>query len=166
MHDPHLCFPKYTLTFTQYLQLPYHGVIWCLLPSATKLRRLCFYRCVSVHRGGGIPACLAGGIPACLAAGLQGGVLSQHVLQVVSQHDLQHVSRGGVPGLGVSAPGGSGLGGLVWGGVCLVRGVCSWGLVSQHALRQTPRERRLLLRTVRIPLECILVLELELQEPI
>ena len=24
------------------------------------LRRLCFYRCVSVHRGGGIPACLAG----------------------------------------------------------------------------------------------------------
>ena len=44
-----------------------------LLPSATKLRRLCFYRCVSVHKGGGgIPACLAGGIPACLAAGLQG----------------------------------------------------------------------------------------------
>ena len=24
------------------------------LPSATKLRRLCFYRCVSVHRGGGV----------------------------------------------------------------------------------------------------------------
>ena len=24
-----------------------------LLPSATKLRRLCFYKCVSVHRGGG-----------------------------------------------------------------------------------------------------------------
>ena len=26
-----------------------------LLPSATKLRRLCFYRRLSVHRGGGVP---------------------------------------------------------------------------------------------------------------
>ena len=71
-----------------------------LLPSATKLRRLCFYRCVSVHRGGGIPACLAVGIPACLATGLQGVV----------------------PGLGgvlqgVPAPGGSAPGGLLWGGL-------------------------------------------------
>ena len=32
------------------------------------------------------------------------------------------------------------------------------GCVSQHALRQTPLSRRLLLRTVRIQLECILVL--------
>ena len=46
----------------------------CLLPSATKLRMLCFYRCVSVHRGGAIPACFVGCIPACLAAGLQGGI--------------------------------------------------------------------------------------------
>ena len=30
-------------------------------------------------------------------------------------------------------------------------------MAFQHALRQTPRERRLLLRTVHIPLECILV---------
>ena len=45
-----------------------------LLPSATKLWRLCFYSCVSVHRG---------------------GVVSQHALQVVSQHALQQVSRGG-----------------------------------------------------------------------
>ena len=44
------------------------------LPSATKLRRLCFYRCLSVHGG---------------------GVTSQHALQVVSQHALQQVSRGG-----------------------------------------------------------------------
>ena len=47
-----------------------------LLPSATKLQRLCLYRYVPVHRGGGcgcIPACLAGGIPACLAVGLRGG---------------------------------------------------------------------------------------------
>ena len=73
---------------------------------------------------------------------------------------------------------------FMFSGVCLSAGVawfwgwCAWscgvfaprglpgpsgvpgpgGLVSQHALRQTPpRERRLLLRTVRILLECILV---------
>ena len=83
---------------------------------------------------------------------------------------------------GMSAPGGC----LIWGGLgqrgCLVPGGLlrgSWsgrvsgsggclvwvvpgpgGLVSQHALRQIPpppRERRLLLPTVRILLECILV---------
>ena len=94
-----------------------------LLPSATKLRRLCFYRCVSVHRGGGIPACLAaglqgvcaipaciaGGIPACLATGLQGVVPGLRGL-------LQ-----GVPAPGGSAPGGS-----------------APREVSQHVLRQTP----------------------------
>ena len=48
-----------------------------------------------------------------------------------------------VGGGGGVAPGGLGVGG--------------WGLVSQHALRQTPaRLGRLLLRTVRILLECIL----------
>ena len=86
---------------------------------------------------------------------------------------------GGVPGLGESAPRGCAWsGGCLIGGVCassggclvqggcLVWGVCfgggcawSGGLVSQDALRQTPspRERWLLLRTVRILLECILV---------
>ena len=48
------------------------------LPPATKLRQgYVFTRaCDSVHRGGGIPACIAGGIPACLAglhAHTQGG---------------------------------------------------------------------------------------------
>ena len=96
------------------------------LPSATKLRRLCFYRCVSVHCPRGW-----GGIPACLAAGLRGGLLSQHALQQVSR---------GVPGLGgsargeVSAPGGGLL--LGWGGSA------PGGLVSEHALRQTPPPRR------------------------
>ena len=67
----------------------------------------------------------------------QGGVLSQHALQlgVCSQ-------RGGawwgVPGLGVPGPGSA------WSGECLV-----WA--------DPPWERRLLLRTVRILLECILV---------
>ena len=54
----------------------------------------------------------------------------------------------------VSAPGG----GSAWS-----EGVCSrgdGGLVSQHALRQSPPgERRLLLRTVRILLECIIVMQ-------
>ena len=75
------------------------------LPSATKLRRLCFYRCLSVHRG----------------------VVSQHALQVVSQHALQKVSRRGCypsmhcrwyPSMPCNrSPGGC----LVW-GVCSRRG--------------------------------------------
>ena len=31
---------------------PQYNNFYCLLPSATKLRRLCFYTCVSVHGGG------------------------------------------------------------------------------------------------------------------
>ena len=68
---------------------------------------------------------------------------------------------------GVSAPGGgrllwgicTGGGGLLPGG-CLLWGVSApGGLVSQHALRQTPpQERQLLLWTVRILLECIPVI--------
>ena len=50
-----------------------------------------------------------------------------------------------------------GPGGVCSGGGLLLGGACSWGVVSQHALRQTPQERQLLLRTVRILLECILV---------
>ena len=69
------------------------------------------------------------------------------------------LSTGGVPGRGVLVPGVPGRGGACSRGVCS-QGVCSQGgwLVSQHALRQTPpRERWLLLRMVRILLECILV---------
>ena len=128
------------------------------LPSATKLRRLCFYRRVSVHRrGGGVLSqhVLQVLSQHALQQVSQGGVLSQHALQVVSQHALQHVPggwgclvRGGVCSQGVPAPGGCLLGGggcLIPGG-CLLpgEGACSqwgclvWGLVSQHALRQTP----------------------------
>ena len=39
--------------------VPTPGVDNLLLPSATKLRRLCFYTCVSVHRGG-LPQCMLG----------------------------------------------------------------------------------------------------------
>ena len=50
---------------------------------------------MSVHGGGGIPACIAGGIPACLATGLQGGAWSGGVL-------LRGSALEGVPGLGGS----------------------------------------------------------------
>ena len=110
-------------------------LIFCVtdgsLPSATMLRRLCFYRCLSVHGG-----------------------VSQHALQVVSQHALQQVSRGVFAPRGCLVQGGSALGGAWSGGRLLLGGLLPGGLVSQHALRQTPRERRLLLW---IPLECILV---------
>ena len=123
--------------------------------------RLCFYTSVIVFGGG--------------------GVVSQHASQVVSQHALQQLSRGRVVSkhaLQVSRPTprgevqGSGQGGLqahTWGGPGPhPRGVSrptprgclqahTWGGVSQHALRQTPPSRRLLLRAVRILLECILV---------
>ena len=64
-------------------------------------------------------------------------MVSQHALQVVSQHALQQVSKGG----GVPAPGGGG------------------GLLSAPGgvWRPPERSRRLLLQTVRILLECILL---------
>ena len=92
-------------------------VRWCLrlsktrdlfgpyLPSATKLRRLCFYRCLSLHKGGGW--CMVRGVPdpggvpglgGCLLPGVPGPGLS---------------ASGGVPGprgvspsRGVPGPGG------------------------------------------------------------
>ena len=103
------------------------------------LRRLCFHKCLSVHRGG-----------VC--------VVSQHTLQVVSQHALQ-VSRGGsvYPSMPCRFPGPHPKGSL-WGlagGGGLQAHTCRGspgphpggspgpypggrGGVSQHALRQTP----------------------------
>ena len=81
------------------------------LPSATKLQRLWFYRCLSVHRGGA----WSRGVPAPRRGLFSGG----------------------------SGPGG-----------CLVLG--GW-YPSMHWGRP-PWERRLLLRMVRILLECIIVL--------
>ena len=84
-----------------------------LLPSATKLRRLCFYRCVSVHRwGGAIPACIAGGIPACLAAGLQGGCYPSmycrwYPSMPCSRSPGGCLLLGGACSQGVPAPGGA-----------------------------------------------------------
>ena len=93
-----------------------YRLVLLLLPSATKLQRLCFYTCLSFCPwGGAIPACIADGIPACLAAGAVcswgGGAWSWGVCIC---------SSGGVPGLrGVHS-----LGGLLWAG-CLLQGVCS-----------------------------------------
>ena len=110
-----------------------------LLPFATKLRRLCFYTCLSV-------ILLTGGrcaIPACIAAG---GVLSQHALQVVSQHALQQ-GGGGVLSQHALQWGVCSWGGLLqgWGGL-LLGGACSRGVCSR---KQTA--------TVADLLECILV---------
>ena len=57
--------------------------------------------CDSIHRGGGIPACIAGGIPVCLAAGFGGGVVSQHALQVSGPTPKGEVQGSGQ---GVSRP--------------------------------------------------------------
>ena len=124
-----------------------------------------------VSRGGGaIPACIAGGIPACLAKGLQGvpGLRGFGVWGVCSQGVCawsgEDAWSGGCLVWGVCSHEGSTLGGPAPRGVPGL-GACSQGepgpggrLVFQHALlRQTPLERRLLLRTIRIKLECILV---------
>ena len=111
--------------------------------------------------------------------GLAGGVsrpTSSGEAEGSGQGDLQVHTRGGgkLRGLAGGSPGphpggeveGSGWGGLqahTWGGSRPTPGgglqAHTWGCVSQHALRQTPPfpSRRLLLRAVRILLECILV---------
>ena len=80
------------------------------LPSATKLRRLYFHRRLSVHRGVSAPGGVCSwGVPGPGGCLVQRGAWSRGV-----------PGPGGVPGAG---------GCLVWG---------VEGLVSQHALRQTP----------------------------
>ena len=88
-----------------------------------------------------------------------GGLLSQHALQVVSQHALQQVSRGVISKhvLQVVSQHASH---QVSRGVCcrggLLGGSPSGGLLPGGCLVETP-PRQLLLRAVRILLECILV---------
>ena len=86
-------------------------LVLLLLPSATKLQRLCFYTCLSFCPWGG-------------------GVLSQHALQMISEPALQ---QGGSAPWGVPGPGG---GVCSRGGVpglrgCLLWGVCSGGACSR-----------------------------------
>ena len=98
------------------------------------LRRLCFYRCLSVHGGGG-GVVSQHALQVVSQHALQQGEVSQHALQVVSQHALQQ--GGGSTG---PHPGGSW---GVWPGwaPCPHPGVSRpthRGCISQHALRQTP----------------------------
>ena len=124
-------------TFTSH---EYKFLWWTFLPSATKLRRLCFYTCVWFFSRGGscyprmhcrwYPSMSCSG--GCLLLGVSalGGVYTQ-----------------GVPARGVPARGMPALG-----------DVYSGGLLPGRGGVETPVEsRRLLLRTVRILLECILL---------
>ena len=110
------------------------------LPSATKLWKLCSYVSVILSTGGGIPACIAGSIPACLAVG---GLC----------YPRMPMQKGGclLPGGACSRQGRV----PAPGGACS-RGVCSGGVCS-GGVETPPQSRRLLLRTIRILLECILV---------
>ena len=93
------------------------------LPSATKLRRLCFYTCLSVHRG----VCLSARDTTPPGADTPLG----------SRHHPPPPTVGTFPGADLppeQAP--------------------PW---KQTPRDQAPPTRRLLLRTVRILLECILV---------
>ena len=97
------------------------NIITTSLPSATKLRRLCFYRCVSVHRRGVCSGgCLLWG-DVCYrgsAPGVWGGCL------------LWGVCSGGGLLWGVSTLGGVG----VCTGGSAPGGVCCWGVSAQGGL--------------------------------
>ena len=99
------------------------------LPSATKLRRLCFYRCLSTGWGGGgaNPACLAG-----FQAHTQGG-------------KFRGICRGGVSRSTAKGE--------------VERGQVQAHSQGGSRLRPPPPSRQLLLRMVCILLECILVLK-------
>ena len=91
-----------------------------LLPSAMKLWRLCFYTCVSVHRGG-LPQCMLGYHPP--GPGTPPGT--------------RYPPKDQAPPRDQTPP--------------------PPGTRHPPQTRHTPRSRRLLLRTARILLECILV---------
>ena len=92
----------------------------------------------------GLGGLLPGGVWSGGVSGL-GGVWSGGVCSRGSALGRSHPGGGGGSGLGGLVWGGLLLGGLLWGvsapGVVCSRervGVCSGGMASQHALRQTP----------------------------
>ena len=116
-----------------------------LLPSAIKLRRLCFYRCVSVHGEYLVPGgvLLLGGVlwgdrlgsiyTELIAYDAGRAHLCYEFITVCNKVAKVMFLQVCVCPLGVPGPGGVLLpGNVLWGG-CLVG-----GLVSQHAMRQTP----------------------------
>ena len=120
--------------------------------SLQKFAKVCFHRCLSTR-----------GRSLCNGMSVQGEVSVRGWVSVRESFHLYGKERAG--GAHLYLPQRS-CEGYVFTGVCLSTGGClvrggAWyrgGLVSQHVLRQNPpRERRPLLRTVRILLECILV---------
>ena len=91
------------------------------------LRRLCFYTCLSVHRGGrwypSMPCRSPGGI-------------SQHALQVSRSTLKGELEGSGWGGVSRPTPGGGGLQAHTQGGS--PGPYLGGGGISQHALRQTP----------------------------
>ena len=122
-----------------------------LLPPANEVCEGYVFTHVCLSMGG-IPACLAGGIPACLA-GLQGGCVSQHALQVSRPTPKGELEGSGQGGFSRTTPGGVLQAHPTRGGLQ----ANSRGGVSQQA---DPPSWWLLLRAVRILLECILVISL------
>ena len=105
----------------------------------SRLRRLCFHRCLSVHGGGVfVPACTTGhmtrgslsgvsvwgvgvSVPACTTGHMTRGSLSRGVF--VQGVSVQGCLCQGSLSRGVSLPGGLCPGGLCW-GVSVQRGLC------------------------------------------
>ena len=107
---------------------------------------------VCLSTGGcAIPACIAGGIPACLAAGLGGCYTSMHCRWYASM-PCSRSPRGGACSSRCL------LGGCLLGGCLLQGGSAPRGCLLWGVWRPPCKSRRLLLRTVRILLECTLVL--------
>ena len=94
------------------------------------LRRLCFYMCLSVHRG--YPSMHCRSYPIMLCNRSPQGVVSQHAFQVSRPTPTGEVEGSGLGGFPGPHPGRK-LRGLAWG----VSRPTPRG-VSQHALRQTP----------------------------
>ena len=127
-----------------------------LLPPTTKLGQGNIFRSMCQEfcswGGGGNPACIAS-----LQANTQGEVEGSG-LGGLQAHIQGEVEGSGLGSFQAPHPGGK-LRGLTWGvSRPIPRGLQAhtWG-VSQHALRQTPPSRHLMLQMVRILLECILV---------
>ena len=109
-----------------------------LLPSATKLRRLCFYTCLSFCSQGGLPLCMLGYHPPAADPPTPGpGTCWEETPQ--TRHPPPPPGADTPPDQAPPRPG-------------ITQG-------ADTAREQTPPGRWLLLRTVRILLECILVLK-------
>ena len=123
------------------------------------LRRLCFYRCLSVHRGG------VDGRGVCVAGGMHGGE-GGYGVGMCGRGGGMYGRGGGMCGRGACMTGGH-----VWWGSCMVgggvhgrghvwQGACMHGRGAMHAMHTPPSQilQDMINEWVaRILLECILV---------